>query len=258
MQIENLKYPTVFPMVASDLYGYVSPWVMFQTISENVAREMDLDGVGIVRMLEEVGATWMLGQLVLEYSEPLMHSIPLEMEFLPRKTCGISSVRQAVIRSGDRAIVRCTEKFLAVSFTQRKAISLSALDHMWQRPGGEPAQDFGWVLLPEKMELAEEVMVRRYWCDPNGHMTTFQYLNLICELAGYWAGRPRILERLQVDFRKEFMPGERISLYRGEENGIICISGMHENGQLGFSASVKLSAEEYPPARVMVEELIKE
>lgn len=251
-----MDYKIVFPSISTDLFGYVSPWVLFQSINDFLAREMDLDGAGVERLLKEVGATWMLGQLLVEYDAPVRHSVPLEVRFHRRKSSGACSVRRMSVLDGGKELVRYTEKFLPVAFAERKVLPLSALDHLWQRPGGEMEESFGWIRLPAEMDLAEQVKVRNWWCDPNGHMTTYQYINLVCELAGYWDAGVRVLERLQMDFRGEFVPGERMSLYRAEENGVTYVSGMHDDGRLGFAASVKLSETSYPYARFRAEDLI--
>lgn len=244
-----MGYTVRFPRSCTDLFGYVSPWAVLQGVNECLSRELDLDGVGVVRLLKELGATWMMGQLEVEYLAPVRHSVPLKVEVLPRKNSGVCCLRQAVVQSESEALMRYTGKFLPVSFAERKVLPLSALDTLWKRPGGGQVASFGWVRLPETMELAERETVRHWWCDPNGHMTTYQYLNLVCELAGYWNAGVRVLERVQIDFRKEFVPDEGMSLYRGVENGVTYISGIHDNGTLGFAASVKLSETEFPRSR---------
>ena len=51
-------------MSTTDLFGCVSPWLILQEVNDCVGWEFDIDGVGIERMLEELGATWMMGQMV--------------------------------------------------------------------------------------------------------------------------------------------------------------------------------------------------
>ena len=83
-------------------------------------------------------------------------------------------------------------------------------------------------------------------CDTNGHLTAFRYVDLICELSGYWGPELHQIRRLQVDFRKECLPGETIDLYHGVRDGIHYVAGYHADGRPSFHASLELAEETCP------------
>jgi len=210
-----------------------------------------------VRMINELGATWMMGQMVMENFEPIQPGMEVRINMPPRELHGVGIVRRAHLWDGDLERARVTLKMLPVYFTSRKVVPPAELERLWMtpdRPAGEPIH---WVALPEHMELADKILVRRPMCDVNGHMTAFQYLNFICEAAGYCGEALHLIRRMQVDFKAEFLPGETLELYRAEENGLIYVSGLHEDGRLGFRAGVALDQEETPTAKTWLHEMGK-
>lgn len=252
-----MKYQAQFQMSTTDMFGLVSPWMLLQEVNDCTGREFERDGVGIVRMIEELGATWMMGQLVMENFSPLHPGMKVEIEMPPRELHGVGVIRRAHLRDGELECARVTIKMLPVYFASRKVVPPEELNGLWRTPDRSAGEKVGWVHLPVNMELAERILVQRHMCDVNGHMTAFQYLNYICETAGYWGEELHLIRRLQTDFKAEFLPGEVLELYRGEENGIIFLSGMHEDGRVGFRASVEFDPKCTPTAREWMYEMGK-
>ncbi len=252
-----MRYKAHFQMSTTDLFGCVSPWLILQEVNDCVGWEFDIDGVGIERMLEELGATWMMGQMVLENFAPIRPGMEVEIELLPRELHGVGILRRAHLWDGDLERARVTLNMLPVYFKSRRVVPPAELSRLWLTPDQSGGTPIGWEQFPEHMELAEEILVRRHMCDVNGHMTAFQYLNYICEAAGYWGETLHLIQRMQVDFKAEFMPGEILKLYCGEHQGIRYISGVHEDGRLGFRASVSLAEEETPTALEWIHEMVK-
>lgn len=244
-----MKRVSKFPSSYLDYFGYVSPSVLMHEASECVTLQSIEEGVPFHRMMAELGATWMLGQVVLEYMRPIGVATEVEVEVTPHEHFGAAVMRRAVMRQDGEVVMRFTGKTLPVYYEARKVVTPEAMAHMWLIPAAPRGENFDWVRLPEKMELVEQYPVRYGDCDMNGHLTAFRYVDLICETVGYWGKELHLLERLQIDYKKECMPGEVIDLYRGEADGILYVSGVHSNGVVAFNASVKLSEEGYPPIK---------
>jgi len=239
-----MKFQTQFKSYCSDYYGFVSPGLLVQEINEYISVCYDEEGVDIHRLISELGATWMTGQTVVEMVSNLKVSEPVEIELSRHEQHGPATVRRAIVRTKDREIMRYTNKMLPVSYQRRKVLPPSALEPLWKIPAAPKGEEIGWVVPPENMELVEHFPVRHSLCDFNGHMTMYQYCNLVCDVAGYWGERMHMLERVQTDYKRECLPGEVIDIYRGEKDGVIYVSGFHADGNVAFNASVKLSKEE--------------
>lgn len=252
-----MRYKAHFQMSTTDLFGCVSPWLILQEVNDCVGWEFDADGVGIVRMIDELGATWMMGQLVLENFAPIRPGMAIEIEMPPRELYRVGVLRRAHLWDDGLERARVTLNMLPVYFKSRKVVPPAELSRLWLTQGRPLEAPVEWVHLPEHMELAERIQVRRHMCDVNGHMTAFQYLNYICEAAGYWGETLHLIRRMQIDFKAEFMPGESLEIYRGEDQGICYLSGMHEDGRQGFCASVALAAEETPTALDWIHEMAR-
>ena len=69
-----MDYQAHVQMSTTDLFGCVSPWLLLQEVNDCTGYEFEADGVGIVRMINELGATWMMGQMVMENFEPIQPS----------------------------------------------------------------------------------------------------------------------------------------------------------------------------------------
>lgn len=240
-----MKRVSTFPNSYLDYFGYVSPSLLMHEASECLALQGEEEGVPIVRMMEELGATWMLGQAVLEMLCPIKVGTEVEVETTPHEHFGVTVIRRAEMRQNGEVVMRMLNKSLVVDYEARKAVPLEKMAHMWLIPEHPKGENFGWVSLPEKMEFVERYLVRYGDCDMNEHMTAYRYIDLICESVGYWGEEMRLIERLQIDYKKECTPGEIIDLYRGESDGILYVSGVHSDGKVSFNASVKLSPESY-------------
>lgn len=241
-----MRFEKIFPNVTMDYFGYVSPANTMREVCECISRDTDHDGVGFLRMITELGATWMMGQFVLESFQPIPANLEVEIVTLPYEKIGVSVMRRVEIRHQGQVLARQTNKTLPVYYQQRKVVPPEAYAYMWETPAGEPGEDLKWVDLPEDMELVERYPVKYCDCDTNGHLTAFRYVELICELSGYWGPELHLIRRLQVDFRKECLPGETISLYHGMRDGVHYVAGLHENGRPAFHASLELAEETCP------------
>lgn len=241
-----MQFHKIFPNVAMDYFGYVGPAATMREVCECITIDTDHDGVGFRRMITELGATWMMGQVVLEAFHPIRSAMEVVIETLPYEKMGVAVMRRAEIRHEGELMFRQTNKTLPVSFARRKVLDPQTYAYMWETPAGEPGEDFGWVDLPEDLELVERYPVKHCDCDTNGHLTAFRYVDLICELSGYWGPELHQIRRLQVDFRKECLPGETIDLYHGVRDGIHYVAGYHADGRPSFHASLELAEETCP------------
>ena len=67
-----MKLKHTFPAYSGDYFGYVNPTCLMEEIDEGVAMSNFEDGVGFAHLFPAIGVTWMLGQCVVEYLEPVM------------------------------------------------------------------------------------------------------------------------------------------------------------------------------------------
>ena len=93
-----MQFHKIFPNVAMDYFGYVGPAATMREVCECIAIDTDHDGVGFRRMITELGATWMMGQVVLEAFHPIRSAMEVVIETLPYEKMGVAVMRRAEIR----------------------------------------------------------------------------------------------------------------------------------------------------------------
>ena len=111
-----MQFHKIFPNVAMDYFGYVGPAATMREVCECISIDTDHDGVGFRRMITELGATWMMGQVVLEAFHPIRSAMEVVIETLPYEKMGVAVMRRAEIRHEGELMFRQTNKTLPVSF----------------------------------------------------------------------------------------------------------------------------------------------
>lgn len=244
-----MKFNATFLASDVDYTGYVSPSFLMREINEGVAMRNFEDGVGFSHIFPTLGVTWMLGQCVLEFLHPVPCAHLVEMETGGHEQHGITTVRRSTMHLDGREVMRFTCKLLPVDFYARKSVSPQVLEPFWKCPADPMGEEIPFIRLPEHMETVEEYPVRYRDCDSNKHMTAFRYLDLILETVGYWDGPLHLAKRVQIDYKRECLPGEVLYLQRGDCDGIRYCRGLKEDGTAAFHASVELAPDPAPIAR---------
>ena len=72
-----------------DYFGYASPAQLLRETCNSVAKEGELEGVDFRRLMPAIGATRMMGQVVLEFLAPAMMGMEVEVQTLPHEECGL-------------------------------------------------------------------------------------------------------------------------------------------------------------------------
>ena len=232
-----------FPACSGDYYGYVSPTYLMREIDEGVAKSNYEDGVGFAHLYPAIGVTWMLGQCVLEYLEPVYTVEEVEIEASGHEQHGPAVVRRCTMRFQGKDAMRFTAKLLPVYFDARKVAPAKVLEPFWKTPAIPAGEWVPFLNMPQQMETVEEYVVRYRDCDTNKHMSAFRYLDLILEAASYWEGDMHLARRVQIDYRKECVVGDRVSIRHCLQDGIHYVCGVKADGTVSFNASVQYAQE---------------
>ena len=243
-----MKLKHTFPAYSGDYFGYVNPTCLMEEIDEGVAMSNFEDGVGFAHLFPAIGVTWMLGQCVVEYLEPVMTVDEVEIITGGHEQHGPAVVRRSTMYHRGKEAMRFTAKLLPVYFHARKVAPPQVLEPFWKSPAIPTGELIPFIKAPEHMETVEEYVVHYRDCDTNKHMSAFRYMDLILEAVGYWEGEMRLARRVQIDYRKECVVGERMSIRHGVKDGVHYVSGVKENGEVSFHASVLFSEQITPAA----------
>lgn len=244
-----MKFKHTFPACSGDYFGYVSPTYLMREIDEGVAKSNYEDGVGFAHLFPTIGVTWMMGQCVLEYLAPVSTADEVEIEASGHEQHGPAVVRRCTMYYQGKEAMRFTAKLLPVYYHARKAAPPQVLEPFWKTPAIPTGELVPFVSVPQNMEQVEEYVVRYRDCDTNKHLTAFRYLDLILEAVGYWEGEMHLVRRLQIDYRRESVVGETLSICHAERDGVHYVSGVKSDGTVSFNASVLFDENITPPAK---------
>lgn len=240
-----------FNASAVDYFGYVNPRALMQEINEGVVAANYADGVGFSIIYPRIGVTWMLGQCVLEFDEFVPCGEEVTIRSGGHEQFGVATVRRCSMHYEGREVVRFSAKLLPVDFNKRRTVNSAVLEPFWKTPPSPCGEPIRFLKMPMEMETAEEFVVRYRDCDSNRHMTAFRYLDLILETVGYWNGEPHLPKRIQIDYKRECLPGDHLTLRHAMVDGVHYVAGIKADGTESFIASVRLAEESATRAKVL-------
>ena len=152
-----------------------------------------------------------------------------------RREKGVRIYYTADVMCGSRCAASADICFFAVEFETRRIIRLRDIDHLWNCPA-LPGENMEKAVCRGDMVRAAEETVRFSDCDSNRHMSSPKYLDLVCDVTGYWAEREKLCSLMQVDFVSECRPGERLELLTAQEDGLTYVRGVKADGTSAFDA----------------------
>lgn len=244
-----MEYTHRFPACSGDYFGYVNPTYMMREIDEGVAISNYEDGVGFSHLFSSIGVTWMMGQCVLEYLQPVLSVEDVEIQTGGHEQHGLAVVRSCTMMYRGTEAMRFRAKLLPVYYDSRKVAPPQALAPFWKTPAEPTGELIPFIVVPDCMETVEEYVVRYRDCDTNQHMTAFRYLDLILESVGYWSGEHHLARRIQIDYRRECVVGDVLTLQHCEREGVHYVCGVKQDSTVSFRATVEFSEESVPAAR---------
>lgn len=221
----------------TDMYGYMPPSLLVRLCMYATELQSAVEGVGKQWLMDKLGAVWMLARFRCEQTVPIRGGDVLELESTPRSIHGASYIRRVqVLRRGEE-VAACLLVWTMVHFEKRCIVRPAELEAIWGRdcPPVE-LPDVRRLRRPEELRECCRVPARRSDCDVNGHLSSSNYADILCDAFGFWEGGPRLMRSLQIDFHAEFLPGSEITLLAGEAEGDTCVVGLHGDGSPGFAA----------------------
>jgi len=233
-------YPV--PPYDMDLYSALPPARLIKYCIDATRRAGEDDGLPADRLLREAGGVWMIARLRVNQYSPIrgrevlgigVHDLGME------KT---SFIRDLDITRGDEAAhgvelaAQARICYIVVSPTERKILRPGAVLPLWGENPPRPKEGLTKIHAPGELSELAQTRVRWADCDLNGHFSSSNYADLICEAGGYWANGPALMRELQIDFNAELKPGEPVILSAAGDGAYTVMRGVHADGAAGFTA----------------------
>ena len=229
-----------------DYYQYIPPSHLMRLTSTTAFGALWTYGYSYLDLLNELGATWMMGMVDMHVHKDL--SVTREPELIsmyasPLYRTPANFMIRVIARHGEEAVSTTDVCVLVVNFKERRVLHT---DEVVARLGSPkeaivlPPPER--LQMPEDLEFVMDQPVRFYDCDRNQHLNAYRYADYICQAGGYWDhGKHVKADRLRIEYDRECRPGETLTIAKREIAGDgTYVQGNKQDGTLSFKALLKL------------------
>jgi acyl-ACP thioesterase len=228
---------TITPM-ESDYNRYLSPASVLKHSLDCVLQDIRRDGCDRDVIYKHLGAVWMISRMrTYQYSQIKMWDV-INFHTFPRVIENGRYIFYVEAFRNKELVLRFDAVFIPVDDAKRKTMPVDVIEPLWKTP---PRQAVSKQLVRMDMECryhpAGKQTVRYSDCDGNRHLTSPEYLALVCDELQFWGEEARLMKFVQIDFASEVMPGMEISFERGDRDGEKLLRGYKPDGKLAFSAT---------------------
>ena len=183
---------------------------------------------------------WMLARLILEEQKPVFEGDTLEFHCSYRQQNGAAYLRELhVLRAGEE-VATCRMLWMLVDLDARRILRPKELEPLFEGiPAAENIAPVPRVTLPKELPMQKSHRVLFSECDKNGHYSSPNYIDLICDVFDFWKDGEKHFRSLEIEYHSEFLPEEEIELLGENADGCITVRGQHTDGKIGFAAILK-------------------
>ena len=225
----------------TDIFDNVPPSRMIRACLYGNMRQSEAEGLPNERLYGELGAVWMLARLVLTQRAQLHTGDCPALYVTSRAIDGGTYIRCVDVVKDGVSVAAAELVYIVVRLADRHILRPAVVEEMWQNPRPlYTAPPIRRLRAPQAAEALESVTVRYCDCDKNGHFSSPNYADLVCDAVGYWSGKPKRMDRLQIDFNSEVKPLETIQISRADTDGGYTIMGKKDSGVTAFLAACTL------------------
>lgn len=219
-----------------DVFGYLKPSDLLRHCTASCSEQNAADGCdeAIHRIVPVTG--WMIARFCMTQSAPIRTGEELVLRCSPRSIDGAVYIRSVRVHRDDVEVASCDFVWTLVDMENRRILRAKEIDR--QLDLSAPIELPSVPRLPREKDLPElsRQIISHDVCDANGHYSSANYVDMLCDAFDFWKDGARLMRKLQIEYKGEFMPGEELILYgRVTEEGVSA-SGAHADGRSGFAA----------------------
>ena len=228
------EYPV--PPYDMDMYSALPPARLIKYCIDATRLAGEEDGFPASRLRSEIGGVWMIARLRVKQWRPIRGHEVLSIGVHDLGMERTSFIRDLDITREGEPVARSRLCYIVVSPEERKILRPGVVLTLWKEDPPRPTEGLSKIRVPENMRELARTNVRFADCDLNGHFSSSNYADLICEAGGFWANGPALMRELRIDFNAELKPGEPITLSVGQDGAYTVMRGAHADGAAGFTA----------------------
>ena len=206
----------------TDMYMRLKLGALVNLLIQSAISSAETLGFGF-KNLKEQKLFWVLSRLTVEIYQPLNWDQEAIVETWPKSVEGLLYTRDFIIRDLKQNIIaRATSGWLAIDTETKKP---KILDGIQAEMFAHLHDKHGLSESPERLPAnaagdAFEVQSGFFDFDLNKHVTSTRYVDWMLDTFTFDFHKNHYPKKLSVNFMKETLPGDAISIVRGSQNGL--------------------------------------
>ena len=227
---------TVLPF-ETDMYGCLKPSQLLRLCMHSCSVKQEAEGVGAALRNLIPGCAWMLARFCMTQDAPIRAEDALTLDCSERSVDGAAYIRQVRVYRAGAVVAECRFVWTLIDMNNRKILRAKNVEtRMTEFPPPIELAPLPRLASPGDLTDFGSFPVRRSDCDQNGHFSSANYIDLLCDAFGFWKDGAALMKSLQIDYHSEFLP-EELLLLSGKYGDDGCFArGCHADGRKGFSA----------------------
>jgi acyl-ACP thioesterase len=206
----------------TDMYMRVKLGSMVNLLIQSAINSAEVLGFGF-KNLKEQKLYWVLSRLTMEIYNPLTWNQDAVVETWPKSVEGLLYTRDYIIRDKKQNIIaRATSGWLAIDILTKKP---KVIDGIQAEMFVYLKDKHGLPEAPEKLPSTPEgdsytVQSGFFDFDLNRHVTSTRYIDWMMDTLTFEFHKNHYPKRLSVNFMKETLPGDSLSIVRSSADGL--------------------------------------
>ncbi len=223
----------------TDVRGLLKPSELLRWSMRMSQLQQDSENVITPELIEKTHLGWMLARFCGVQRAVARVGDSLRVVCSPRAVQRAYYIREALISRGEEVLARVRMVWIPVDMETRRILRVPELEQLLPKDAPKTEiEDLRRLPNPKELPERAELRVPYSLCDRNGHFSSANYVDLLCDAFGFWEGGAKRMARMQIDYHAEFLPGESLVLLGERDGGTVTARGAHADGKTGFLASL--------------------
>lgn len=195
-----------------DQQGYITVPNLIQQLVVAATTRNRLEGGSKQALMASLKAVWMFRRIKIRQFQHLRAGDELVGFASSRTVCGRHYTQQGELYKNGELAAQLNHVMMPVVLRGRQRLTCADTEPLFNAPALNEAEDFDVLPTTEDFPYTVEKAFTQDDCDANGHYSSFDYPELVCQLSGYYEGERPLIDHMQVDFVKECVNGSVIRM----------------------------------------------
>lgn len=227
-----------------DLFDHCSPGTFLQVFQDIATEHAAILNFGRDYLVEHYHACWIIARVWYRLNRPIMVGETVTIHTWHRGAQGFTVNRDFDLYVGEEYVGEAVEAWVVADIENRKMLRPSKIETLAAAIPPETVKDIRLMPIrcPGEKQPVYERTVRYSDLDLNGHMNNTKYADVLMDAMTVEEMQGRFVSEFQLNYSKECMPLETMTVCRVLNGDSCYIDGMSADGERRFEATLQFSA----------------